>query len=134
MGAVAIATLAGARLMALPGTDPNLLLLQRFVTPFTVLLWANSTFWIPLLVILFAWKEMQRGPHGYDPALWSVVFPLGMYVAATHEYSTAAHLPFLEMIPRVMFWVALLAWILSFIGMCMRLLGRARWADKASAA
>jgi tellurite resistance protein TehA-like permease len=53
MGAVAIATLAGAQLMALPGTDPNLVLLQRFVTPFTVLLWATSTFWIPLLVILF---------------------------------------------------------------------------------
>lgn len=122
MGAVAIATLAGARLMVLPGTDPNLLLLQRFVTPFTVLLWANSTFWIPLLVILFAWKEMQRGPHGYDPGLWSVVFPLGMYVVATHEYSTVAHLPFLAVIPRAMFWVALLAWVLSFIGMCMRLL------------
>ena len=38
MGAVAIATLAGARLMALPGTDPYLLLLQHFVNPFTVLL------------------------------------------------------------------------------------------------
>ncbi len=122
MGAVAIATLAGARLMALPGSDPNLLLLQRFVTPFTVLLWATSTFWIPLLVILFAWKEMQRGPRGYDPGLWSVVFPLGMYVAATQDYATTAHLPFLEVIPRGMFWVALLAWVLTFVGMWVRLL------------
>lgn len=103
MGAVAIATLAGARLMALPGIDANLQTLQHFVAPFTVLLWATSTFWIPLLVILFAWKEMRRGPHGYDPGLWSVVFPLGMYVAATHEYATAAHLPFLKVIPRAIF-------------------------------
>ena len=122
MGAVAIATLAGARLMALPGDDPNLVLLQRFVAPFTVLLWVTSTFWIPLLVILFVWKELQRGPHGYDPGLWSVVFPLGMYVAATHEYATEAHLPFLDVIPHAVFWVALLAWVLTFIGMWVRLL------------
>jgi tellurite resistance protein TehA-like permease len=124
MGAVAIATLAGARLMALPGNDPNLLLLQRFVTPFTVLLWANSTFWIPLLAILFVWKELQRGPHGYDPGLWSVVFPLGMYVAATHEYAMMAHMPFLDAIPHVVFWIALLAWVLTFCGMWLQLLSR----------
>jgi tellurite resistance protein TehA-like permease len=122
MGAVAIATLAGARLMALPGDDPNLLLLQRFVAPFTVLLWATSTFWIPLLAILFVWKELQRGPHGYDPGLWSVVFPLGMYVAATHDYATEAHQYFLYAISNAVFWAALLAWVLTFIGMWVQLL------------
>jgi tellurite resistance protein TehA-like permease len=122
VGAVAIATLAGARLMALPGDDPNLLLLQRFVTPFTVLLWATSTFWIPLLVILFLWKELRRGPHGYEPGLWSAVFPLGMYVAATHDYATVAHLQFLDVIPHVVFWVAFPAWALTFVGMWVGLL------------
>ena len=122
MGAAAIATLAGAQLMALPGDDTNLVLLQRFVAPFTVLLWATSTFWIPLLVILFAWKELRRAPHGYDPDLWSMVFPLGMYAAATHDYATEAHLHFLDVIPHAVFWVALLAWVLTFIGMCVRLL------------
>jgi tellurite resistance protein TehA-like permease len=122
MGAVAIATLAGAQLMALTGTDTASVPLLRFVPPFTVLLWATSTFWIPLLVILFAWKEMQRGPHGYDPGLWSAVFPLGMYAAATHEYARVARLPFLEPISQGLFWVALFAWILTFIGMGVRLL------------
>jgi tellurite resistance protein TehA-like permease len=122
VGAVAIATLAGAQLMALPGDDPNVLLLQSFVTPFTVLLWATSTFWIPLLVILFLWKELRRGPHGYEPGLWSAVFPLGMYVAATYDYATEAHLPFLDVIPHVVFWVALPAWALTFVGMSMGLL------------
>lgn len=64
MGAVAIATLAGAQLMHLPQVPANLAPLLGFVPPFTVLLWATATFWIPLLVILFIWKEMQRGPHG----------------------------------------------------------------------
>ena len=122
MGAVAIATLAGARLMALPANDPNLVLVQRFVAPFTVLLWATSTFWIPLLVILFIWKELKRGPGGYDPGLWSVVFPLGMYAAATHDYATEAHLYFLDTIPHAVFWVALLAWVLTFIGMWVQFL------------
>lgn len=122
MGAVAMATLAGSRLMALPGDYPNLVHLQSFVASFTVLLWATSTFWIPLLVILFIWKELQRGPHGYDPGLWSVVFPLGMYAAATHDYAIQAHLGFLDAIPHAVFWVALLAWVLTSIGMLTQLL------------
>ncbi len=122
VGAVAIATLAGAQLIALPGDDPNVLLLQHFVIPFTALLWATSTFWIPLLVILFLWKELRRGPHGYEPGLWSAVFPLGMYVAATHDYATEAHLQFLDFIPHVVFWVALPAWALTFVGLWIGLL------------
>jgi tellurite resistance protein TehA-like permease len=123
-GAVAMATLAGARLMALSssGVDSNLAPLLRLVAPFTVLLWATSTFWIPLLVILFIWKEMQRGPRGYDPGLWSAVFPLGMYVAATHDYATVARLPFLDTIPQALFWVAFAAWVLTFIGIWVQLL------------
>ncbi len=117
MGAVAIATLAGAQLMGLGGVSHELAPLLAFVAPFTVLLWATSTFWIPLLVILFSWKEMQRGPHGYDSGLWSAVFPLGMYVVATHEYARVASLAFLDPLPQVLFWVALLAWVLTFIGM-----------------
>lgn len=119
VGAVAIATLAGAQLLALPDVASNVAPMLRFVAPFTVLLWATSTFWIPLLVILFIWKEMQRGPHGYDSGLWSAVFPLGMYTVATHDYAAVAHLPFLDSITQPLFWIALLAWTLTFIGMCV---------------
>jgi tellurite resistance protein TehA-like permease len=119
MGAVAIATLAGTQLMSF--ADGGVLApMLRLVPSLTVLLWATSTFWIPLLAILFAWKGMQRGPHGYDPGLWSAVFPLGMYTVATRNYATAAQLPFLEPIPEAMFWVALLVWLLTFIAMGIR--------------
>lgn len=128
MGAVAIATLAGAQLMALPRVGANMAPLLDFVAPFTVLLWATSTFWIPLLMILFIWKLTQRGAPGYDSSLWSAVFPLGMYVAATHNYATFAHLPFLEPIAEVLFWIALLAWVLTFFGMWYHLL-RSRFTE-----
>lgn len=121
MGAVAIATLAGARIMLLHGLNPSLAGTQHFVGTFTVMLWATSTFWMPLLLILFVWKELRRGLYGYDHGVWSVVFPLGMYATATHVYAAAARLPFLEPISEAVFWVALLAWVLSFIGMWVRL-------------
>jgi len=123
MGAVAIAALAGAQLMALRGGPAWLLPMLAFIAPFTLLLWALSTFWIPLLVILFMWKELRRGPHGYDPGLWSAVFPLGMYSVATHAYATVSALAFLEPLARAVFWAALFAWVLAFIGMlatCLR--------------
>lgn len=122
MGAVAIATLAGAELMALGPLSAPLAPLRPFVAIFTVLLWSTSTFWIPLLVILFIWKEMQRGPHGYDAGLWSAVFPLGMYSVATHDYATAARLPFLEPLAWLLFWIALFTWVLTFLGMGVTLL------------
>jgi tellurite resistance protein TehA-like permease len=50
------------------------------------------------------------------------VFPLGMYVAATHDYATVARLPFLDAIPQTLFWVALLVWGLTFIGMWVQVL------------
>jgi len=124
MGAGAISTLAGSRLLALPGVEPHLEPLLRFVQPFTVLLWATSSFWIPLLAIFSVWRVLQRETQGYDPGLWSAVFPLGMYAAATHDYAVVAHLPFLEPIPQVMFWLALAAWTATFIAMWAHLLRR----------
>jgi tellurite resistance protein TehA-like permease len=43
-------------------------------------------------------------------AQWSVVFPLGMYCAATLELETAYGLGFLRPLARVVFWVALATW------------------------
>lgn len=117
MGAVAIATLAGAQLMSLRGAPGDLAALLGFVAPFTALMWVTSTFWIPLLLILFVWKGLKHEWARYDPRQWSAVFPLGMYVAATDSYARVAKLPFLAWIPRVLFWIALLAWTWTFIGM-----------------
>ena len=117
MGAVAIATLAGAQLMSVQQAPADLAALLGFVAPFTALMWATSTFWIPLLLILFVWKALRREWRRYDVRQWSAVFPLGMYVAATESYARIAGLSFLNWIPRVLLWVALLSWTLTFAAM-----------------
>lgn len=47
---------------------------------------------------------------------WSIVFPLGMYAAATLQLSQAYDLPFLHFVPTGFFWVALLGWVMAFAG------------------
>jgi hypothetical protein len=61
MGAVAISTVAGARLAEMAGTDPLLAELKPAITALTVLAWSVATWWIPLLVILTVWRHTTGG-------------------------------------------------------------------------
>ena len=58
------------------------------------------------------WRHVRRHwPLSYEPALWSIVFPLGMYSVATLSFGKAAQLSFMEPLARFMFWVSVGAWI-----------------------
>lgn len=52
-----------------------------------------------------------RVPLSYTPALWSLVFPLGMYSVATFRFSLAAQFPFLQSLGRSFVWVAAAVWL-----------------------
>jgi tellurite resistance protein TehA-like permease len=126
MGAMAIATLAGARLQIVAATDPLLTRLSPAIAAMTVLFWIVATWWIPLLALLTTWRHaVRRVRPAWGADLWSMVFPLGMYTAATWNFARAERIGFLDWIPRVFVWVALAAWLLSFAGMLRRALGRA---------
>ena len=113
MGATAISVLAGARVTGLPADIPVVRATAGFTEGFTFALWAFGTWWIPLLVILGLWRYVRRHwPLAYEPTLWSVVFPLGMYSVATLTFGKAAHLAFMEPLARFMIWVAVAAWVL----------------------
>ena len=57
-------------------------------------LWAFGTWWIPLLIVLGLWRHVRRHwPLSYEPTLWSVVFPLGMYSVATLSFGKVAPSP-----------------------------------------
>ena len=116
-GSAAITVLAGGKLMAVPGLTIGGFALRDLLSPLVVVFWADATFWIPLLVVLFAWKHLIRlGKLGYAVTLWSVVFPLGMYCAATLELETAYGLGFLHPLARAFFWIAFLVWCATFAG------------------
>src|SRR5690606_20998665 len=121
-GAVAITALAGSLLM-LYADDWRLLgEMLPFLRGFTLFFWAAGTWWIPLLFILGFWRHVHRKhPLTYDPQYWGMVFPLGMYTACTIRLSDALDVPFLLAIPRVFIFLALAAWLATFIGMLRRI-------------
>ena len=122
MGATAITVLAGARILNLPAALPVTRATAGFVEGFSFTLWAFGTWWIPLLIVLGLWRHVRRHwPLTYEPTLWSVVFPLGMYSVATLSFGKVAHLSFMEPLSRFMLWVAVAAWVVVAAAFLVRL-------------
>jgi tellurite resistance protein TehA-like permease len=122
MGALAITTLAGARLILSSKNWEVLSDFQPFVGGFTLFFWATGTWWIPLLVIVGFWRHLvERVPVTYDPQYWSLVFPLGMYSVATFTFANATGMTFLLIIPHIAVYIAMLAWFITFTAMLFKL-------------
>jgi tellurite resistance protein TehA-like permease len=135
MGAVAITTLAGSTLMLRLDHWPVLEPVAPFLPGFTLFFWAAASWWIPLLIALMLWRYVVRKEvPRYEPALWGMVFPLGMYTTATFQLSRATGFDFLARIPQVFIVLALIAWAIAFIGLIRCIWGNlsaARWQRKA---
>ena len=123
MGAVAITTLAGARLI-IAAPDWSLLNdVTPFLKGFTVFFWAAATWWIPLLFALGFWRHVyKRFPLKYDPQYWGMVFPFGMYTVCTFQLSNAIGFPPLLVIPRFFVYLALAGWLAVSVGLLSSLL------------
>ncbi len=118
MGAVAITTLAGSLLVLGAERSPVVTELLPFIKGFTLFFWAAGTWWIPLLLLLGVWRHVwRRHPLAYDPQYWGMVFPLGMYTAATFRLAQALPFPPLVALSRCVLPVALLAWLLVGAGL-----------------
>jgi tellurite resistance protein TehA-like permease len=118
MGAAAISANAGASLLLNSARVPYLTSMKPFIDGVTLIVWAWGTWWIPLLVLFGIWKHaICRIPLSYSPALWSLVFPLGMYSVATFRFSLATQFPFLGYLGREFIWVAVPAWLMTACAM-----------------
>ncbi|HEU4433639.1 MAG TPA: tellurite resistance/C4-dicarboxylate transporter family protein, partial [Pyrinomonadaceae bacterium] len=118
MGAVAITTLAGARLIIAAPGSPLLNEVVPFLKGFTLFFWAAATWWIPLLLALGFWRHVyKRFPLKYDPQYWGMVFPLGMYTVCTFQLANAIGFPPLLIIPRYFIYLALVGWFAVSVGL-----------------
>lgn len=135
MGAAAISVNAGAILILDGGATAFLHSLQPFLGGVTLATWVWATWWIPLLLLLGIWKHgIHRVPIVYTPMLWSIVFPLGMYAAATFRLAGVAAVPALGSLSSVAAWLALAAWCATATGLLLAslrsiraLIALARW-------
>jgi tellurite resistance protein TehA-like permease len=110
MGAAAISVLAGAQIIRLP---PGSLLAagHAVVAGLSVMLWAFGSWLVPFLVIAGLWRHVRRRvPLAYEPAMWGIVFPVGMYGVASHELGIALGVPWLVALGRGEAWAALGVW------------------------
>jgi tellurite resistance protein TehA-like permease len=122
MGAAAIAALAGAKLLAVGDAYPLAAALAPLIAGATVLAWAIATWWIPLLLILTIWRHLiGRVSLSYRLDYWSMVFPLGMYTAATCALSQWHGTEFLAELSQAFIWIALASWLLIFLAMLRHL-------------
>ncbi|MBN9348650.1 MAG: hypothetical protein J0I48_21010 [Devosia sp.] len=127
MGAVAITALAGSVLILRGETWPLLGPLLPFLKGFTFFFWAVASWWIPFLFLLMLWRYVwMRDRFAYEPAVWGMVFPLGMYTTSTYQFDRAMGYGFLDLIPKVLVFVALAAWTLAIVGLARRILGALR--------
>jgi tellurite resistance protein TehA-like permease len=120
MGAAAISTNAGSTLLLKGSAMPSLAALRPFVEGVTLILWAWAAWWIPLLLLFGVWKHgICRLPLAYEPALWDIVFPLGMFAVASHRLSLAAEFPPLQALSVAMMWISVAAWCATFLGLAI---------------
>jgi tellurite resistance protein TehA-like permease len=121
MGALAIASLAGDHIHQLaPGW------LAGAVRTVTVVTWVAATSWMPPLVY-FGLHRISRRPEmlQFAGVWWTLVFPLGMYSAATHAVSAELGLRSMRTISLVLFWDAFAAWVIVVAAGLLRIRHRA---------
>ena len=127
MGAVAITTLAGARLIIAAPGEALLNEVVPFLKGFTLFFWAAATWWIPLLLALGFWRHVyKKFPLRYDPQYWGMVFPFGMYTVCTFQLAKAIDFPRLLVIPRYFVFLALAGWIAASFGFAKQTLAATR--------
>lgn len=132
MGATAITGVAGAG-VAQMSASPVATAVHGTVEGASVLFWSFGTWLVPPLIAAGVWRHMwHRVPLRYETDLWSIVFPLGMYGVASRNLGRAADLPLLRDVGTQESWIALAAWLVTFLAMGYHLVRSAATARRSA--
>jgi len=132
MGAVAITVVAGARIVEMDST-PMVDATRGLVAGLSVVFWCFATWLLPVLVAAGWWRHrVHHVPLRYEPTLWSIIFPLGMYAVAGIYLGRADRLPLVEAIGSWWLWLAVTAWLVVFIAMARNIWSAFGSRDEAS--
>jgi hypothetical protein len=117
-GALAIAALESSALLSSPQWAGSA---HRTLHAVGLVLLVSTFTWYAVLFL----AEVYRPRPGYDVRRWSTIFPLGMIAAASLSLAAPLGIAWLEPLGRVLLWIALGAWLLTFAGL-LHLSARAR--------
>lgn len=121
MGATAITVLAGARIVEMSDA-PMVTATRGLITGSTVVIWCFGAWMIPILIAAGLWRHaIHRYPLRYDPTLWSIVFPVGMFGVSAHYLGEVDSLPVVHGLGNAWAWVGLVVWATVFAAMCVHL-------------
>ncbi|HAG61000.1 MAG TPA: tellurite resistance protein permease [Arthrobacter bacterium] len=121
MGAMAISVLAGARIVEMADA-PMVDATRGLVAGSSVVFWSFASWLFPALLAAGWWRHViHRVPLAFEPGLWSVIFPLGMYAVASIYLGRTDRLPIVAFIGRTELWVAVAAFLATFAGMLLHL-------------
>lgn len=121
MGATAITVLAGSRIVAMDQA-PTVDVTRGLVAGLALLFWCFGTWLIPALLAVGWWRHVvHRIPIRYEPAWWSLVFPLAMYGVGSYYLGRADHLPIVAGVGDVVIPIAVVVWAVTFVGMLVHL-------------
>ncbi len=113
MGAAAIAVVDGGQFVILHNPPLFINTLKPFIEGMILFLWGWGTAWIPILCLMELWKAFYfKVPFHYQPSLWAMVFPLGMYTSAVHHLSSILHVDILQPIVSIGVWITFFMWCL----------------------
>lgn len=121
MGATAITVVAGASIVEMADA-PMVAATRGLIGGTSVLFWAFGTWLVIPLLATGVWRHVvHRIPLRYEPTLWSMVFPLGMYGVGSIFLGHADGLPIVAAVGAVEIWIALAVWALVFAAMLAQL-------------
>lgn len=105
MGVLAISALAAAALLRIHGVP-----VREGVRALGIVAWAGACLWIPFLARIDLGCALRSRPGPPDGLRWSMVFPFGMFAAASQALGAATGHPLIHRVGLDAAWVALAAW------------------------